>query len=195
MSPQRKPKGILFQADMVRAIRAGAKTQTRRIAHIEQVGEIFAMDRGGKLSYGSMAGMLCLAPYQVGDVLYVKETFFENGPDVVFRADGEFSDHFPEDHADGKWSPSIFMSKKVAREWLRVTHVRCERVTAITAEDAKAEGCQPYPNAMKAKWSESDALRCSYMVLWESINGKGSWEADPYVFPYTFERIERPANV
>ena len=32
----------------------------------------------------------------------------------------------------------------------------------------------------------------SYQTLWESINGSENWAENPFVWVYTFKRIERP---
>jgi hypothetical protein len=113
---------------------------------------------------------------------------------VIYRADGEaeFSDEdggllTRKDGASGSlWKSPLFMPEWAARFKPTCVSVRCERLQDITEADAKAEGCQPFPNACKAKWSERDALRCAYMVLWESINGPGSWAANPWVWVYEF---------
>jgi len=42
------------------------------------------------------------------------------------------------------------------------------------------------------QYSGYELARDSYSSLWESINGAGSWEANPWVWVYSFERIERP---
>jgi hypothetical protein len=35
-----------------------------------------------------------------------------------------------------------------------------------------------------------DTAEMSYASLWESINGKGSWEKNPWVWVIAFRRIE-----
>ena len=98
------------------------------------------------------------APYQPGDILYVRETWerFEcwncegdergNCPKepkksvldktcgcYMYRATDEIS-------GDAKWHPSIYMPKEAARIWLKVADVRVERLQDITEDGAKAEG-------------------------------------------------------
>ena len=107
-------RGILFSDAMVRAIRAGVKTQTRRLA----------LDRSGRPSASTK-----LKP---GDRLWVREVWAP-GPDggFLYRPTG---DQAP------RWRSSIHMPKRAARSWLTVTDVRVEAVQAISAGDAKAEG-------------------------------------------------------
>ena len=86
-------------------------------------------------------------PYgQVGDLLYVKETF--STYPLHYKADGyELQD------GEGQWNPSLFMPKKYARIWLEITGLRAERLQEITEEDAKAEGVG-YGFTMNAGWPD-----------------------------------------
>jgi len=93
-------------------------------------------------------------------------------------------------NAPTKWRPSIFMPKDASRIKLKITNVRVERVQDITEEDAIAEGIS-LPNyaeqAIKdVHYPEPSAI---YADLWESINGKGSWEKNPWVWVIEFEKI------
>lgn len=99
------------------------------------------------------------------------------------------------------------MPYSVARLFLKVVDVRPERLNDISEGDAWAEGClrgEPtdnggfFPAEILAPdgngligWD--DAIEW-YSWLWEEINGEGSWEANPYVWVYTFERTEKPAT-
>lgn len=104
-----------------------------------------------------------------------------------------------------KWKPSIFMPRGASRITLEVTHVRVERLHAITATDAIAEGIErgPEPSPhMKVTAGWKDYARThdlggvpgpvgSYRSLWESINGAGSWALNPWVWVVEFKRVER----
>ena len=80
-----KEKPILFNGEMVRAILDGKKTQTRRVIKPQPVlvGERWEWTPRGKVVHSSdwfvdrepSPFMLCGAPYQIGDRLWVKETF------------------------------------------------------------------------------------------------------------------------
>jgi hypothetical protein len=82
------------------------------------------------------------------------------------------------------------MPRIASRILLEITDVRVERLHEISADDCRAEG---HPT----DWSRSpdikvhnDAARDWYMDLWESINGHGSWDANPWVWAITFRRLQ-----
>lgn len=105
--------------------------------------------------------------------------------------------------------PSIFLPRWASRLTLTVTDVRIVRLQAISEEDAIAEGVEPlhagyFPYGITTFMTtfvgerEVPAQYCacardSYARLWNFINGRGTWEANPWVIAYTF-RVA-PANI
>lgn len=94
--------------------------------------------------------------------------------------------------------PSLFMPKNIARVKLECTGVRCERLQDISEEDAINEGIEKLGNGYLSYTKNTTSLHTgaaagyrSYISLWESINGKDSWLANPWVFIYDFKRIEK----
>jgi hypothetical protein len=79
--------------------------------------------------------------------------------------------------------PSIHMPRWASRITLEVTGVRVQRLQEISGEDCIAEGVNISP------WEES--LRWNYRHLWESINGAGSWDANPWVWAVSFKVVAR----
>jgi len=125
--------------------------------------------------------------YQVGDILYVRETWrkHEFGFDYRVLENGQLFPSFDDDPI--KWKPSIHMPREAARLFLEVREVRVERLQDITEADAMAEGVLPFNNqVLRAKGYFED--------LWNSINGKGAWESNPWVWVYEFMRVEGVAD-
>ena len=129
-------------------------------------------------------------PYgQVGDRLWVRETWFDNSfyPDdrdnVLYRADGEFQEQIPEEYEGAKWAPSIHMFRWASRITLEITEVRVERLQEITKEDIKAEGLgmPSLPNSHLPYFKFKD--------LWDSLNAKRGygWEVNPWVWVISFK--------
>jgi hypothetical protein len=99
-----------------------------------------------------------------------------------------------------KWRPSIFMPRERSRITLKITEVRVERLKQISAYDCIAEGIEPiapqpvpgitlFRDYGDPKDAGGRAARESYHSLWESINGAGSWETNPWVWVISFAKI------
>jgi len=99
-----------------------------------------------------------------------------------------------------RWEPSILMPKWACRICLKVTDVRAERLLEITEEDAIAEGVLFHEeNELYHDYIDLDGFhfvnaKRSFYTLWESINGKDSLKADPWVWAYTFEACKIPKD-
>ena len=190
-----KERPILFSGAMVRAILDGRKTQTRRpvkgwplewLQPGNFMPEYVADPENHACPYG-----------QPGDRLWVRETFAHiyrsntvpearSNEDVVYAADG-FS---PDEYVYGSWKPSIHMPRWAARIMLEITNVRAERLQDISDEDVDAE-CfgGDYPEKVLPElfprrdegWGHLSMPEC-FARLWESVNGAGSWDANPWVW-------------
>lgn len=104
------------------------------------------------------------------------------------------------------FKPSIHMPKEAARIWLQVEDVRVERLHDISENDAINEGIdrrlEPsapngihYKHYLKDKWGPSP--KHSFETLWHSINGKESWDNNPWVWVISFKVLSttgRPEN-
>jgi hypothetical protein len=99
------------------------------------------------------------------------------------------------------WKPSIHMPRWASRILLEVTAVRVERLQAISEADAWAEGCArglpddvggffPAEEPIRGGARGWDCARDWYADLWESINGEGSWDENPWVWVVEFKRTE-----
>lgn len=150
---------------------------------------------------GSIAAYPC-PNARPGDLLWVRETHAIVGSVdpgwVLYRANGyenecrrhNFQNPPPETAI--KWKPSIFMPRWASRISLRVAGVRLERLQDITEADILAEGVTVDRVATwcNVPWSSMPTLHHAWRVLWDHINGHGSWDSNPWVWPITFQRIE-----
>ena len=93
--------------------------------------------------------------------------------------------------------PAIFMPREASRITLEIVSVRVERLQDISDADADAE-CfgGDFPSNVLPElfpgtaddWGHLSMAQC-YQRLWESINGPGSWEANPFVWCGSFKRV------
>jgi hypothetical protein len=94
--------------------------------------------------------------------------------------------------------PAIFMPRAASRITLEITSVRVERLQEISEADADAE-CfgGDFPSNVLPElfpgtaddWGHLSMAQC-YRRLWESINGPGSWDLNPWVWVVEFKRKE-----
>lgn len=208
---ENKERPILFNGDMVRALLDGRKTQTRRVVKDQLPQHKLAKDSASPSGYSLINDCyddyLLKCPYgKAGDVLYVRETFaniagfgfdkdlFPNG--YAYRADCRDIDSINIAKEYGvKWKPSIHMPKLASRIKLKITDIRVERLNDISEDDAKSEGLIPveykgkswaFDNSGKSYGSSTGAFN----ALWQSINGKDSWEQNPWVWVVEFRLLE-----
>ena len=208
-------KPILFNTEMVRALLEDRKTVTRRVMKPQPVLDGHLWKLGGAawndsvLSVPVMFGhsLYNRAPYQPGDVLWVRETWCEKmgrRGEYLYRAyAGERDDTRDYVISHNTWRPSIHMPREAARIFLRVTGVRVERLQAITEEDAKAEGaCKAYPytdpeiGKTTYMQDENATYIGGFVCAWDNTIKSADcatcgWEANPWVWVIEFERIEK----
>ena len=191
---------ILFSALMVRAILAGTKTQTRRVAKHPLAQNLSYIVDIGKGWFGDEEGEVQIrCPYgQPGDRLWVRETWQAvSGNDRARhimthpRPDRGWLEYAATPRADEpayKWRPSIHMPRWASRITLEVTGVRVERLQDISEADAMAEGVH-YSLLEKIQAGQDRWARHAYKKLWESINGPGSWDLNPWVWVVEFKGV------
>lgn len=79
------------------------------------------------------------------------------------------------------------MPRWASRITLEIVAVRVERLNDISEADAAAEGIEPMFLGDTDEMKRLGA-RVAFKSLWESINGAGSWEANPWVWVIEFRR-------
>lgn len=199
-----KERPILFNADMVRALLDGRKTQTRRVVKpkrgwpIDFVGGVgmendptcWGFENGDGEWWSLKGDERCSqipCPYgQPGDRLWVREAFAYGlctESTLAYRAT-----HKPSDLEEGwyepiKWKPSIHMPRWASRITLEIVSVRVERLCSISNEDAISEGIGA---PLDMRYAALDGFK----PLWVSINGADSWDANPWVWVVEFKCVE-----
>jgi hypothetical protein len=98
------------------------------------------------------------------------------------------------------------MPRWASRLTLTVTDVRVERLQDCSEDDAIAEGIEPVLCEPLAGWRSYEVIHTgphkgkahphslvpnaeavtSYRELWDSINGPGAWDANPWVTAISF---------
>jgi len=209
-------KGILFSTEMVQAILEGRKTVTRRVVKSQYSDSIFEMYEGilcetepktpsvdlgnGHTKHKVRRFVECKQPYQVGDYLYVRETWQEVGTiykfptHIIYKASPDICPKTCP-YSDGEkwidlgqtWRPSIHMPKSAARILLKVTDVKAERLQDITIEQLVKEGFGNVIHPIDTPWYE--IARKEFKETFFKIYPNCTEES--YVWVIEFERVEK----
>ncbi|QNB08393.1 hypothetical protein G5S34_17625 [Herbaspirillum frisingense] len=209
---------IPVKGHLVRAVLADEKTHTRRdISRLRGFGQITEFGRSDTPGYdwhfrdSAMRWhdlrhfeLLRACPYgMLGHQLWVRESWrapsscdplpprsISDSEAIRFLADETVG----ADPGFGKVRPSMFMPRWASRIQLELTDVRVERLRDISEADALAEGIIALPNGgfglPGGTFYHAADPRQSFFMLWESINGDGSVQANPWVWVVEFRRIE-----
>lgn len=203
---------ILFSGPMVRAILEGRKTVTRRAiksdwiqserAPIQVAPGAFHFWCSGEhscpygmpgdrlwlresLQYDSECGHYYAAGGAHGETVYLSSLFDDDAAQTGYSYDGRL----PE-----RSVPSIHLPRRYSRILLEITDVSVERLHAITYEHAAAEGVHRDEHRMWYATEDGGIAhrypQGAFRDLWESINGPGSWDANPWVWAVEFKRVE-----
>ncbi len=202
-----KERPILFSGEMVKAISANSKTQTRRSIKPQPVKGKPWKDWIIDPEIMDLPTAYC--PYGiVGDRLWVRETFWQppeitsymlrlgadTWPDVLYQADDP--DNLELIAWGWKKKPSIHMPKKFARIWLEITGIRIERLHDISYKDVFAEGVQIRNFDLFGDSDHREKVAVAHFKnLWNSINFKKyPWSSNPWVWKVEFAqcRIKTP---
>lgn len=197
-----KTHSMLFKTDMVKALLAGNKTQTRRPMK-DQPEEIpesdgdywFSSNKAGTtVRISTLSRMLredpkfinLVSPWEIGDLIYVRETYaikpameYGEAGDPVYKADGFYTPK--------KWIPSACMPREHSRLTLKVTGVRVERVRDISKQDAEKEGFKLPPTSYQGF---AIGARANFIFNWERTYGD-SWKRNDWVWVIDFDAIKQ----
>lgn len=212
-----KDKGILFKPDMIKATQEDRKTMTRRLEGLKEINKnpddwkftgfadpfcaFFENEKENIITY-----IKC--PYQIGQKLYVKETWGEvnlAGPDEYFKRNKILYKAKKNIYKPIKWKSPLFMPKKYARLWLEVIDIKIERLQDISEDDAIKEGVgfgfqmnAGYPDYQHIENGictlTQDTAEISFATLWDSIHKKNPeylWNKNPWVWVIEFKRIQQ----
>lgn len=100
------------------------------------------------------------------------------------------------------WTNKMFVRADLMEETVRITDIRAERLQDISEEDAMREGIRQsvvkYGDKKIVQWTYFgekittwfDSPREAFAALIDRICGRGTWQRNPWVYAYTFERIK-----
>lgn len=194
-------KGIFFIEPLFNAVVDGIKTQTRVFNnYIEDVNRhyiSFGYTRVRKMRNGHFR--LCndnlgsyidyKSKYRIGETLYLKEPYYNN---IDERIDYSFTtQYFPYDLKN-----KLYIPESSARYFIEITDIRFERLHEISESDCIKEGISNGVCSGGSFWGVkykkeythySETAHEAYANIFDIINGKGTWDNNPYIWVYDFK--------
>lgn len=210
-------KGICFKEHLFNQVIRDYKTQTRRVLHSQPESNLY----WGIQKFGENKGCFVFLKgrdedeyirprYEVGDKVYLKEPYFQQSimlpkqiSTYIYRYDRDFNTPFVE-LATGKerWKNKLFMPERAARYWIEITNKKPERLQDISDTDCMLEGITHLKFAVDPgstlQWCNGmDGMKYespqeAYHALIDLIDGKGTWESNPWVSVYDFKLTTKP---
>ena len=192
---------------------SGKKTQTRRI--IKPQDERLDYLRGWNLDWGfaefGRAGeepLLRILPhYYVGEEVAVAQSYWNVMVSLDEYLREEFFNTLKKELCEDPikmtgWTNKMFVKPDLMPHRIRIKQIRLERLQDISDDDCMREGIiehiaeimPNYPPYTQYCCGISevycDTPRQAFVSLIDNINGKGTWESNPYVWVYDFELVK-----
>lgn len=188
-------------------------------AHLND-GKIFrivALDENERSEKKDGSEWLVKPKYKVGDIIYLKEPYKITHSHNIWYVSYKFHKQVKElpfswghkgleklciqqEKSKSGWLNKLFMPSWCARRFIKITGVRAERLQDITEEDCIKEGirvinikpiCIIPLYGIEEMQPLGKSLKEAYATLIDKINGKGTWDSNPYVWVYDYKLIDK----
>lgn len=209
---------MIFNTKMVQALLDGRKTVTRRpikLHHKRGMKDPVIRAKGGEsfTSIHLVTDTQWVPPNScpfgnVGDLIYVRETFEVQPPEpsfwILYKAGGDGPVIQDDEEVDSKtlasikkwadhlpcgWCPSIHMPRWASRLTLKITNVRVERVKDISEQQAIREGVKRVSQDRIDKLDFFDQPKRKFRWLWNKLYK--NWDENPFVWVIEFDVIHK----
>lgn len=202
-------KKIMFndRYGLTDAVLRGKKTMTRRNAEklnhplVTDISEWCIDDKGKAyvmITYSTGVKEAVYPIYQPGEEIAIAQKYWD------FRNDDAFYEALQK--ADPTFPLECIQDEKgchnkmfVKAEWMpnriRITNVSYERIQDISEMDILCEGVYFYNCGIDSGYTTKGlgynfpTARDAFAALIDKISGKGTWNSNPWVFAYEFERL------
>lgn len=216
-------KGICFIEPLHDKTVKKIKVQTRRIVNPQPLEIVCSTIIDNNLLFEARDendALVFIKPrYKVGDILYLKEPYkkwtrglsegrhtsilYKYGEETPCNKVGVDGSSYYTD-----WKNKLFMPAYAARHFIKITGVRAERLQDITEEDCRREGIldvefypdEGFPLSIgHTHYDDGKSVlyttrKKAYSALIDKINGKGTWNSNPFVWVYDYKLIEKEAK-
>ena len=192
-------KKIMFndKYGLTEAVLYGRKTMTRRIATalnhplVSDISEWGNDDKGKvEITVTYLTGLVqyIYPQYQPGEVVAVAQSY-KAIPNPFYGRATNKSD------AVG-WNNKMFVRAELMPHHIRITNIKVERLRDISSEDCIKEGISSLCSGCHSFYFAPGIgkpyvfPKHAFAALIDRISGKGTWDRNPWVFAYEFEKID-----
>lgn len=202
-------KKIMFndRYGLTQAVLDGKKTMTRRNAEelnhplVTDISEWCIDDKGKAhvmITYSTGVKEAVYPIYQPGEEIAIAQKYWDlRNCDAFYEVLQKADPTFPlECIQDEKGCHNkMFVKASWMPHRIRITNVSCERIQDISEMDILCEGVYFYDCGIYSGYTTKglgykfSTARDAFAVLIDKISGKGTWNSNPWVFAYEFERL------
>lgn len=176
--------------NLTQEVLSGRKTMTRR-AVVEQIEADAMVYAEGKSEFTRVKFEYVLkhSPYKVGEIVAIQQAYKDTFKEFFGEVD------FTKNKLRGTagWTNKMFVSARFMPHHIRITDVRVERLRDISDEDCLREGIvNEGMYTLGGKYIERGyhTPREAFAALIDKVSGRGTWNSNPLVFVYSFERVD-----
>lgn len=189
-------KGKIFNTQEVQSIIAGNKTMFREVVKPQPTYQVSVDVQCGNemvlasVSYPKEAFCLPEFPYQVGQKIFVKESFVDfrnNNSEIFYKSDFEVNNLV--ETVNLKWEPVQHMKQEHSRLTLLIKEITVERLAEIKPIDCVHEGIW---KAEDVKLGRSEEALNAFAKSWNATHKKPEekFEESPWVWSILFEVVK-----
>lgn len=147
--------------------------------------------------------------YEVGEIVAVAQSYKNAGIEWVLGDKGNDMNILHKAEELKSWNNKMYVRADLMPHQIKITNVRVQRLQEITDKESLLEGVKRasvgfYIEGLKVRNCEKEAHRetaqgCmklfltsrdAYASMIDKLNGKGTWESNPWVFVYDFELVK-----
>ena len=200
-------KKIMFNEKygLQRAAIDGTKPMTRRAVKENTIkdAEVYVQKIHGT-GHDFLDYLLEKAPYKVGEVVAIAQSYKDCGYDGDAKCGWCYDENEEQTDVLYKdvpgWNNKMFVKSSRMPHAIRITDVKVGRLQDIRDEDCLREGVlrreiKPF-NTIEIKYQVpkttiyKDTPREAFAALIDKVSGRGTWEKNPWVFVYMYERYD-----
>lgn len=135
-------------------------------------------------------------PYQVGEIVAVAQKYKDIYDLYIRTKDYRYNIAIKNPTDTAGWNNKMFVRADVMPERIKFTGLKIENLQDISNEDCLKEGIYECKGCLKGMYTYDNAPtyyetpRKAFASLINRVSGKGTWESNPFVLAYSFERIK-----